>query len=784
MPIAITDDQRAVQDSLRRWAERALPRGLTRGLEPDGRPGDRQLGQQLEQLWADLAGLGLFGMALPDDVDGAGGSVTDLAAALEQVGADGVPGPVLPTLAAALALAPFRRLPGVAEALARIAAGTASVALDLTGVPSSAVAIPVEDGGLEVTGRAAAVLGAGATSHLLLGANGPDGEVWCLLDADHAGLSVRARTPLDFSCPLADVQLDRVVVPAGRWVADGRLTAGTVREVAAVLAAAEAAGVTGWCLRTAVDHARTRHQFGRPVGAFQAVKHLCAGMLGRAERACAAAWEAARALDEALPVARTGIGGTGTERVGVAGSGVGGDEFSLAVAVGASVALEAAVRNAKDCIQVLGGIGFTWEHDAHLYLRRAVALRQLLGGTAMWSARAARLALAGVRRQVRLESPPAAGAGAGVDADTRDVVRTRVARIAAEPPARQRSALAEAGYLVPEWPPPYGVGADAVLEHVVDDELDRAGVARPDLAVGRWAVATLLRSGTEAQRERFVAATLRGDLIWCQLFSEPEAGSDLASLRTRADRVAGGWRLTGQKVWTSLAADADWGICLARSDEAAPRHRGLTYFLVPMRGPGVLVLPLREITGRAVFNEVFLDGVFVPDECVVGEPGHGWRVARGTLESERVAIGRGPALGEAVERLVQVVGERGSADAPGTIERLGELVAEGLTLSVLDLRSALALMAGPGAGSAGAGPAVRKLLGVAHRQAVAEAALEALGVRGAMAEEEAAEAVHEFLLSRCLSIAGGTTQILLNVVAERELGLPRDDVHAGGHGCT
>jgi 3-oxochol-4-en-24-oyl-CoA dehydrogenase len=233
---------------------------------------------------------------------------------------------------------------------------------------------------------------------------------------------------------------------------------------------------------------------------------------------------------------------------------------------------------------------------------------------------------------------------------------------------------------------------------------------------------------------------------WCQLFSEPEAGSDLAGLRTRAERADGGWRLTGQKVWTSLARRADWAIGLARTDPDVPKHQGLTYFLVDMHAPGIDIRPLREITGRTMFNEVFLDEVFVPDDCVLGAPGDGWRIAMSTLASERVAIGTGQ--DEAVQALL-------ASDRDDDAERTGLHVATAMSIPLL--------------GERGAHPAIRKLIGTGHRQAVAETALERLGPDGA-AESEASG---EFLLTRCLSIAGGTTQILLNQVGERVLGLPR-----------
>ena len=504
-----------------------------------------------------------------------------------------------------------------------------------------------------------------------------------------------------------------------------------VRDLAVTLAAAEAAGIAGWCLRTAVDYARTREQFGQVIGSFQAIKHLCAQMLCKVEKATALAWDAARAAEDAP------------------------DEHPLAAAVAGAAVFDAAVEVAKDCIQVLGGIGFTWEHDAHLYLRRALALRQVVGGSAVWRRRVADLSASGARRTLSLS--------AELPEERRGEIRGAVEEIAGLSPQQQRIRLAETGYLAPHWPKPYGCGANPHEQLLIDEELDRAGVQRPDMVVGNWAVPTIVEHGTDAQRERFVWPTLRGEVVWCQLFSEPGAGSDLAGLRTKAERVDGGWKLTGQKVWTSLAQEADWGICLARTDPEAPKHRGISYFLVDMRSEGITVRPLREITGVERFNEVFLDDVFVPDECLVAEPGQGWKLARTTLANERVALGGGSSLGQEVERLLA-----GSGDTdPSVRERLGAAVVEGLAGSLLRMRATLRSLQGRGPG---AESSVEKLLGVWHRQNVAELGVEVLGAEALVME---AEPVHEVLLTRALSIAGGTTQILLNVIAERILGLPR-----------
>jgi alkylation response protein AidB-like acyl-CoA dehydrogenase len=782
VPIAATDEQLALQASIRDWAKRAGPLALVRSLEPgpdaggadasgpgrsdpgEGGPGWDAPGWGGPGLggpcWPGLAGLGVFSIALPAAAGGADGTVTDLAAALEELTLTLAPGPVLPTLLAGLVLAPHAGLPAVPPLLSALAAGEATATVGLPAATLTGAWQPA--GPLRVTGEIGPVLSGGAGGLLLAAAVTGDREVWFCIPATHPGVTVTERTPVDFSRPLATVRFSGALIAHGQTLTG--VSTARVRALAATLYAVEAAAVATWCSVTAAEYARARHQFGRPIGSFQAVKHLCAGLLCRAEQAAALAWDAARAADEAP------------------------QEHPLAAAAAAALALDAAVDNAKDCIQVLGGIGFTWEHDAHLYLRRALALRQLLGGGAAWRERAAALALAGSRRRLALTAP-----GLPLAAAARTVAGT----VAALPPERRRSALADAGYVAPQWPPPHGLGASPGEVSIIDEELDRAGVTRPDLVVGGWAGLAVVQHGSLAQQERFAGPTLRGEITWCQLFSEPGAGSDLASLQTRARRVAeadaertseagrrvtgGGWRLAGQKVWTSLAREADWAICLARTDPAGPRHRGLTFFLVDMHSDGIEIRPLREITGRAVFNEVFLDEVFVPDECVLGEPGDGWRIARSALATERVAMGRGSAFGDQVEGLIARVRSTGLGADPRVMEQLGALVAAGLAGSVLDLRSALAQLQGAGVRpGSGADPgqlgAVRKLLGVAHRQSVAEAALALCGLEGAAADGAASGPVHEFLLSRCLSIAGGTTQILLSVVAERVLGLPREEM--------
>jgi hypothetical protein len=795
VPIATTEEQRSLQASIREWAKRAGTVELVRAREPSGSdhgageasrsgryaglvvvPGDAAgsaAGSPDAERWAALTELGVFGIGLPESAGGAGGSTADLAAVLAQLTESLVPGPVLPTLLAGRVLAECE--PDQAH-VAAIATGRISVAVALD--PGSVVAEPQPDGSVLLTGRAGPVLGGGATTHVLVGAaisspvvgaiSTPAAEIramstalaasdsttatattagsggrraaWYLLAADQPGVLLRPLPPADFSRPLAELTLKAATVGPGQLLPG--VDTHSVRDLAAALFAVEAAAVAAWCSRTASEYAAIRHQFGRPIGAFQAVKHLCAAMACRAETAAVLAWDAARAIDDAP------------------------DEVPLAAAAAAAFSLDAAVDVAKDCIQVLGGIGFTWEHDAHLYLRRALALRQLLGGSAAWRDRAAELAASGAPRRLTQHS---AGEDDAVLAATRAAARETAARIATLPASQRRAELAAAGYAAPGWPAPYGQAATPAQSLVIDEELDRAGVARPDLVIGGWAMAAIFGHGSAEQQDRFAGPTLRGEVTWCQLFSEPEAGSDLAALRTRAEPADGGWLLTGQKVWTSLARQADWAICLARTDSAAPKHKGLTLFLVAMNSAGLDIRPLREITGREMFNQVFLDQVFVPDDCVVGPPGDGWRAARTTLASERVAMGTGSSIGDAVEQLLASAAIAGAVQDPVVRQRLGALVAEGMAVSLLDLQAVMATRSGTDLAPLAA---VRKLVGVGHRQAVAETALELAGSTAAIAEDAA---LQEFLLTRCLSIAGGTTQILLSLVGERLLGLPREE---------
>ncbi len=637
MPIAIGEEHEELRRTVRRWLEarcgREVPRALLDAEE-----------EQVPSSWSEFAEQGWLGIHVPEELGGQGFGLLEAAVVVEELARACAPGPAVPTMLAAAVLCAVDEA-STKELLAGLVDGStpACVALAGSGVLQGARA---PDGNVTVSGQLRPVLGAGTATACLAEVHvaGEPEPLWCALHLEDAGVSVEPVGNLDLTRRVAAVSLADVPITPEHQLPG--LRARIVRDRALALAAPECAGGARWCLDTASAYAKDRRQFGRPIGQFQAVKHRLADMLVAVEQVTALAWDAARAVDAG-------------DRA----------QASISAVLAGAFCLDAYVESAKACVQLHGGMGFTWEHDAHLHLRRALALRQLLGAGPSLRVEAARAAVAGSRRHLDTELPADAEA-------LRQDIRAAVAEVdAVHGGPAKRELLVRHGLLTPHWPAPWGRGAGPVEQLVIDDELAAAGVFRPSLAVGAWALPTIIAHGTPAQKERFVGPTLRGELTWCQLFSEPAAGSDLAALSTRAERADAGWLLTGQKVWTSMAQKSDWGICLARTNPEAPKHQGITYFLVDMKSHGIEVRPLREITGAAMFNEVFFTEVFVPDECVVGDVGDGWRLARTTLANERVSMASGATFGSGVEWILGAVGQGPHAEDGAVLERVGGLMA-------------------------------------------------------------------------------------------------------------
>jgi alkylation response protein AidB-like acyl-CoA dehydrogenase len=729
MPIAITSEHKDLTDSVRALVERvAPPEVLHAALEtPISNP---------PPYWKAAAEQGLHGVHLAESVGGQGFGILELAVVIAEFGRGAVPGPFVPS---AIASALIAAHDPQAKVLGDLASGATIAAYAL----ESSLTATRQGDTLLVRGEARSVTSAAHASLLVLPVAGLDpetsGNSWVLIDAE--ALEIEPVKSVDLLRPVAHVHVNAVEVPAENVLSG--LTAAGARAVVLTLLSAEAVGVARWATDTAAAYAKIREQFGRPIGQFQAIKHKCAEMAADTERAVAAVWDAARAVDE--------------DRES--------PDATFAAAVAATLAPVAAQRCAQDCIQVHGGIGFTWEHDTNVYYRRALGIVAAFGRAADYPQLVVDTATSTGIRKVDIDLDPET-------AKLRESIRTEVAALKAIPREERTAAIAEGGWVAPHLPKPWGRAASPVEQIIIAQEFAAGRVRRPILGIATWLVPSIVAFGTEEQKQRFLPPTFRGEMIWCQLFSEPGAGSDLAGLTTKAIKVEGGWRITGQKIWTTAAQVAHYGMLLARTDPSAPKHIGITYFLLDMHSEGVDVRPLRELTGIAYFNTVFIDDVFVPDDLVLGDVNRGWEVSRTTLAAERVSIGssEAPFLAN-LDELVSFLRE-GQFDQVAQ-NRAGRLIAEGHAAKVLNLRSTLLTLAGfdpmPAA-------AVSKLLSMRTAQGYAEFGVSSFGADGAIGDPGTVEGkwADHLLASRATTIYGGTSEVQLNIIAERLLGLPRD----------
>src|SRR6201994_506936 len=720
MPIAINSEHQDLADSVRSLVARVAPSEvLHAALEtPIDNP---------PPYWKAAAEQGLQGVHLAESVGGQGFGILELAVTLAEFGYGAVPGPFVPS---AIASALISAHDPDAKVLHELASGTAIAAYAL----DSSLTATRQGSSLVIRGEARAVPAAAQAALLVLPVAIDSGEEWVVLSADQ--LEIEPIPSVDPLRPIAHVRANGVEV--SDEVALSNLDALTAQALISTLLSAEAVGVARWATDTAAEYAKIREQFGRPIGQFQAVKHKCSEMIADTERATAAVWDAARAVDEAR------ANGWDTD----------GSKVEFAAAVAATLAPAAAQRCTQDCIQVHGGIGFTWEHDTNVYYRRALVIAAGFGRRAPHPQRVVDTATSTGMRTLDID----------LDPDTeklREDIRSEVSGLKEIARDERNTAIAEGAWVLPYLPKPWGRDANPVEQIIIAQEFNTGRVRRPPIGIAAWIVPSIVAFGTDEQKQRFLPPTFRGEMIWCQLFSEPGAGSDLAGLTTKATKVDGGWRITGQKIWTTGAQLSQWGMLLARTDPSAPKHNGITYFLLDMANEGVDVKPLRELPGGAIFNTVFIDDVFVPDELVLGEVNRGWEVSRNTLTAERVSIGSSEA--PFLANLAQFVGVLGA----------GQLIAEGHAAKVLNMRSTLLTLAG---GDAMPSAAISKLLSMRTAQGYAEFAASSFGTDAAVGDpDQLAGKWGEYLLaSRATTIYGGTSEVQLNIIAERLLGLPRD----------
>jgi alkylation response protein AidB-like acyl-CoA dehydrogenase len=340
--------------------------------------------------------------------------------------------------------------------------------------------------------------------------------------------------------------------------------------------------------------------------------------------------------------------------------------------------------------------------------------------------------------------------------------------------------LAEAGWVAPHWPEPWGVGADPVFQLIIDEELKSAGVSIPRNQIGiGWAGPTLIHAGSEEQKQRYLPKLLSGEEIWCQLFSEPDAGSDLANLKTTARWTGDHWVVSGQKVWTSLAHESAYGILIARTEPDAPKHQGISYFVCPMDLPGIEIRPIIDMSGAHSFNEVFLNEVKLPAESLVGERGQGWALAKVTLGNERVSLSSGGALwglGPSAMDLIDLIRSRGGLSDSGLRQQAAALYIESEILRLIRLRTVSALAQGK---QPGPEASIRKAMADEHGQKVMALAVACMGTDSLLSDGQLLGTDGNFWqygwsFAPALTIGGGTAQVQRNIIGERILGLPTE----------
>lgn len=713
MSIALTEDHLALADTVGDLLAARDATGLSRSLleTPD---------EPMFDLWSEGAALGWNGIHLPEEFGGSGYGIAELVVVVEQFGRKVAPGPFVPSVVASAVINAAAPPDVKAALLSGFADGTRVGAVALGGD------LTVSAG--QVTGSAGTVVGA-AHATVLVAVAGDDAVIIDIGD----GVTVEVPTNLDQARRAARVSIDGApvtVLPGARR---------TLVDLARVIFAAEAVGVARQCTLDAAEYAKVREQFGRPIAMFQGVKHHCANMATEAELATAAVWDAARAAQS------------------------GGEQLTYAAAVAAAVAGPAADLCANLSIQVHGGIGFTWEHDAHLYLRRATVLRTVLDPDAA-AAELAALTIDGVKRTRAVDLPPEAE-------PIRDEVRAFVASLDGLDADARRDRMIDTGYVMPHWPAPWGRDAGALEQLVIEEEFAQAGIKRPSYGITGWVILTLIQYGTPDQVQRWVPSALTQEVVWCQLFSEPDAGSDAAAVKTKATRVDGGWLLNGQKVWTSGAHVAGSGFITVRTNPDVPKHQGITTMVIDMHAPGVEIRPLRMTSGMSEFNEVFLSDVFVPDDDVVGPVDDGWTVARATLGNESVSIGGGQG-GLLIPAEAFVAPYTANPHRlTGGAARLGHYAAGLAAMGLLNLRSANRALEGSEPGPEGS---ITKLV-IAELGHKAAAMFTELGGDDAVfMDGDMAIGNMVVLMHRAMSIAGGTSEIKRNQIGERILGLPRD----------
>ncbi|MET0378010.1 MAG: acyl-CoA dehydrogenase [Spongiibacteraceae bacterium] len=758
MPFEFTEDQQFIRNEARK-------------LLTDNYSGDklRQLletpGACDETLWQHCRDMGWTGITIAEEFGGLGLSAIELCVIAEEMGRACAGTPfLLSSFAVSQALSLWGSEAQKAQFLPQLASGERVGAISLFN-RRGAVRPDVIFADGQIDGEAPAVT-AGLHAHLaivLVDAGGA--PALALVDLTQAGVQRAALETFDNSRATATLTFTQAAAELIGPIGAGIAAAKTLLAHAAIPTAFEQIGGSDRCMEMARDYALERKAFGQPIGKFQAIKHRIADMYSRNEIARGNALAAALAL-------------------------VTGGDIARPAAAARAAAIAAYEYATRENIEVHGAIGATWEMDCHLHYRRSRTLALELGAAAMWKEQLV----------ATLQQQSGAQTRSNESADItsyRQRIRTWLAPYAAEFGAAARRGLsmdadiklarrwqaikAANGYAAINLPALYGGGGGTELEKIIfAAEESRLGLPSEYFVISLgMPVPIMLLWATEEQKQKYVPPAIRGETLWCQLFSEPAAGSDLAGVRLRAIRDGDNWILRGQKVWNSYAQYSDYGILVARHDTSVAKHAGLTYFFVDMRAAGVEVRPIKLLTGHSEVNEVFFNDVVIPDSYRLGKVGDGFKIAIQTLMIERYAGADESAFGPALEEFVALLGDAEFNGRPALESDLVRSeIAEWMILQG-GVRAIQAKALGAIERGAAPGPeaSIFKPLLCALRSRISTLAMDVLGPM-AMADNPRLKSgdrdQRAWLALPSVRIAGGTDEMLANTIAEKILGLPQD----------
>jgi alkylation response protein AidB-like acyl-CoA dehydrogenase len=723
--------------------------------------------------WQEMAELGWTGLRLPERHGGIEGSLTQAALVLEQGGRALAPEPLTAgALLPGAALSHGGNAALQARWLPRLASGEYALALarqeaadDPNGERPLLQARPHGEG-FVLSGSKCFVAAAQGADAFIVSASTPDGPVLVLVEAGAPGLSLRARPRVD-GAAWGELTFEQVEVVAAQVVAGSGTAPAVLQRAldeARIAVSAELLGVMTRALEISVAYLKTREQFGRAIGSFQALQHRAADLLVQVELARAVLMQSLRRVD-ALGDAPA-------------------DAQARAVAASQAKArcADAALKVTKSCIQLHGGIGYTDECDIGLYLKKAMVLAAWLGSATWHRGRYGALAPA---EGLGENAPETVGSGA------RAIGSTELRRWIADnfppewrfPPSRLSQLEAKSwhaklhaqGWVAPGWPREHGgMGLSAYEQVAFQSEFDRHGInIAPNMGVVMLGP-LLIRYGTEAQQRDILPRILSGEVRWCQGYSEPSAGSDLANLRTTAVLEGDEFVVNGQKTWTSFAHEADMIFLLVRTDPQAKKQEGISFLLADMRAPGITVKRIRNLGGSAEFCEVFFDNVRVPRANLVGGLNQGWTMAKSLLGSERIMIGNPRVARAPLLRLHDLAQARGLLQDPAWRARYDELRLDVDDLGALFVRCVDVLRRGR---ELGPEVSMLKIWITEAQQRVADLMLETAGESGVCDEtmDLPGGGLHPakvFFVSRPSTIYGGSNEIQRNILAKAVLELP------------